>query len=161
IDEFTTPEANVYFDAIALSEALFGSHMPANLMLIGAAYQLGLIPISAEAIEQAIHLNGVAVKANIQSFRVGRRIVFEPSWSPTLATTRQGQLDETPEVTPEARAIINTVGADGELLRLLEIRVPELIAYQNEKYARDYAAFIRHVYDAERTAVPGETGLSE
>ena len=161
IDEFTTPEANVYFDAIALSEALFGSHMPANLMLIGAAYQLGLIPISAEAIEQAIQLNGVAVKANIQSFRVGRRIVFEPSWSPTLATTRQGQLDETPEVTPEARAIINTIGAGGELLRLLEIRVPELIAYQNEKYAREYAAFVKQVYDVERTATPGQTGLSE
>lgn len=161
IDEFTTPESNVYFDAIALSEALFGSHMPANLMLIGAAYQLGLIPISSEAIEQAIQLNGVAVKANTQAFRVGRRIVIEPAWVQTLETKRQGQIDKKPVVSSEARAIINTVRAGGEILRLLEFRIPELIEYQNADYAKAYAAFVAKVFEAEQAAVPGRTALTE
>ena len=161
IDEFTTPEANVYFDAIALSEALFGSHMPANLMLIGAAYQLGLIPISSAAIEQAIQLNGVSVKANVQAFRVGRRIVVDPAWVGTLETKRKGQLDNKPIVSPQAREIINAVGVGGELLRLLESRVPELIEYQSAGYARTYVDFVKKVYEAEHAAAAGQTSLAE
>jgi indolepyruvate ferredoxin oxidoreductase len=161
IDQFTNPAHNVYFDAIGLSEALFGSHMPANIMLIGAAYQLGLIPISAEAIEQAITLNGVAVKANVQAFRVGRRIVVEPDWVPTLTTKRQGDLDYTPALTDEARALIDSVGASDDLLSLLEIRVPELVAYQNAAYARQYVEDVARVYQAEQAAVPGQAKITE
>lgn len=161
IDEFTTPDANVYFDAIALSESLFGSHMPANLMLIGAAYQSGVIPVSAEAIEKAIELNGVAVKANIQAFRVGRRNVVEPGWIETLPIKRAGDLKYETPLSAEAQALVDSVGAEGELRRLLSIRVPELIAYQNAAYAKSYVAFVKQVADAERAALPGETALAE
>jgi indolepyruvate ferredoxin oxidoreductase len=163
IDAMTTPEANVYFNAIEVSEALFGSHMQANLMMVGAAFQRGLIPVSAEAIEQAITLNGVAVKANIQAFRVGRRIVIDPAWVSTLQTTRQGQLDDAPapSLSAEARQLVESVGASGELRRLLEIRVPELIEYQNADYARQYVQFVQRVYQAEQQVAAGQTRLSE
>ncbi|MGZ6792242.1 MAG: indolepyruvate ferredoxin oxidoreductase family protein, partial [Mycobacteriales bacterium] len=59
-------------DALGASEALFGSTAPANLLLVGAAYQLGTLPFPAAAIEEAIELNGVAVKANVAAFRWGR-----------------------------------------------------------------------------------------
>ena len=39
--------------------------------------------------------------------------------------------------------------------------MPELIAYQNAKYAGDYVDMVNRVADAERRAVPGETRLSE
>jgi indolepyruvate ferredoxin oxidoreductase len=162
IDNMTTPDANVYFDAIEISEALFGSHMQANLMMVGAAYQRGLIPVHAEAIEQAITLNGVAVKANIQAFRVGRRIVVEPEWVHTLQTSRQGDLDYTPATLDGvARQLVDSVGASGEVVRLLEHRVPELIAYQNETYARQYVDFVKQVFVAESQAKPGQTQLTE
>ncbi|MBC6955477.1 MAG: indolepyruvate ferredoxin oxidoreductase family protein [Anaerolineae bacterium] len=161
IDEFTTPEANVYFDAIALSESLFGSHMPANLMLVGAAYQAGVIPISAAAIEKAIEINGVSVKANIQAFRVGRRTVIEPGWVDTLPTKRAGDLTYTTPLSPEAQALVDSVGAGGELQRLLSIRVPELIAYQNIAYAKSYVDFVKQVAEAEQKALPNETALTE
>src|SRR5262249_40389234 len=63
--------------------------------------------------------------------------------------------------TAEARAMVDAVGADGELRRLLEIRVPELIEYQDAAYARSYVEFVTRVRDAERAAVPGTTALSE
>jgi len=55
----------------------------------------------------------------------------------------------------------DSVGADGELKRLLDIRAPELIAYQNEAYARRYIADVKRVYEAEQAAIPASTELSE
>jgi indolepyruvate ferredoxin oxidoreductase len=47
------------------------------------------------------------------------------------------------------------------LRRLLEIRVPDLIAYQDEAYAERYAGFVALVAQAERRATPGRTALAE
>ncbi len=58
-----------FLDAAALATDLFGDEQYANMILVGAAYQAGALPVSAEAIEHAIRLNGVAVDANIRAFR--------------------------------------------------------------------------------------------
>ena len=55
----TRKDENVYLDALGLAERLFDDHMAANLIVLGAAYQAGALPVSAAAIEQAIALNGV------------------------------------------------------------------------------------------------------
>ena len=57
--------------------------------------------------------------------------------------------------------MIDSLPFEGELKRLLEIRVPELIAYQNEDYARRYVEDVRRVYAAEQASCPGVTDLSE
>ena len=69
---------NVELDVLDAAERLFGDHMAANMLLIGAAFQRGCIPISADAIEQAIELNGAAVKQNLAAFRWGRALVADP-----------------------------------------------------------------------------------
>jgi indolepyruvate ferredoxin oxidoreductase len=160
IEARTRAAENVYLDAINLAENLFGSHMPANLITIGAAYQAGLIPISATAIEQAITLNGVAVESNIQAFRVGRLVVADPIWVQTLEAERRDEVTGAPKLTPEAQALVESIGASGELKRLLEIRVPELIAYQDLAYAQAYVAFVKRVAETERAVMPGQTRLS-
>ena len=63
-----------FLDAAALATDLFGDEQYANMILVGAAYQAGALPVSAEAIEHAIRLNGVAVDANIRAFRAGRSV---------------------------------------------------------------------------------------
>ncbi len=63
-----------FLDAAALAKDLFGDEQYANMILVGAAYQAGALPVSAEAIEHAIRLNGVAVDANIRAFRAGRTV---------------------------------------------------------------------------------------
>ncbi|MEM7033729.1 MAG: indolepyruvate ferredoxin oxidoreductase family protein [Chloroflexota bacterium] len=152
---------NVYLDAINLAENLFGNHMPANLITIGAAYQAGAIALSASAIEQAITLNGVAVEANLNAFRVGRLVVADPSWVHTLHITRVGEVKAKPKVTPQAQTLIDQIEAVGDLPSILEMRVPELIAYQNKAYAQAYVTFIKQVVQAEQAAMPGKTALSE
>jgi indolepyruvate ferredoxin oxidoreductase len=162
IDRITRKDENVYLDALGLAETLFDDHMAANLIVLGAAYQAGAIPVGAAAIEQAITLNGVSVAMNTQAFRAGRLLVADPTWVSTLKRHRMGEMETTTApLTPAARALVERVGGDVELKRLLTIRVPELIDYQDEHYARDYVDFVARVRKAEQAAVPGETRLSE
>jgi indolepyruvate ferredoxin oxidoreductase len=161
LSRVTRKDENVYLDALGLAETLFDDHMAANLIVLGAAYQAGAVPVSARAIEEAIALNGVSVKMNTQAFRAGRLAVADPSWVAGLHKHRVGAAEAAPALTAEARAIVDRVGASGELRRLLEVRVPELIAYQDAAYARQYVEFVGKVAAAERTALPGETVLAE
>ena len=41
IERATRADRNVYFDAPALSDALFGDRTPTNSIVLGAAWQLG------------------------------------------------------------------------------------------------------------------------
>jgi indolepyruvate ferredoxin oxidoreductase len=161
LSRVTRKDENVYLDALGLAETLFDDHMAANLIALGAAYQAGAVPVAARAIEEAIALNGVSVKMNTQAFRAGRLAVADPAWAAGLHKHRLGAAETKPALTAEARALVDLVGAEGELRRLLEIRVPELIAYQNAGYARQYVEFVGKVAAAERAAVPGETTLAE
>jgi indolepyruvate ferredoxin oxidoreductase len=161
INRVTRKDENVFVDALGLGEALFGDHMAANMILLGAAYQAGALPVRAAAIEEAIAINGVQVEMNTQAFRVGRLLVVDPAWAGTVERSRAGGVVLRRELSPEARTLVDSVGAGGELRRLLEVRVPELIDYQDVAYARGYVEFVRGVVEAERAAVPGETRLAE
>ena len=161
INRATQAGDNVFFDALGLAEALFGDHMMANMIIIGAAYQAGTLPMSAEAIERAIQLNGVKVEDNQHAFRAGRLAVADPDWLASQDLKRAGAVKPSVELSPAARALVESLSVSGELKRLLEIRVPELIAYQNEEYARRYLADVKRVYTAEQAACPGNTDFSE
>lgn len=60
-----------------LATALTGAEIGANMMMLGYAWQQGLIPVGREAIEQAVTLNGVAVKANNAAFNWGRLLAHD------------------------------------------------------------------------------------
>jgi len=141
----------MYLDAEAIAETLFGSHLQANLVVVGAAYQRGLIPLTAESIEAAIALNGAGVATNQAAFRVGCKVAADPGWLATLSLDRPGALPASPTaVSADDRAAIAAIGATGELARLLEIRVPDLVDYQNRDYADRYLHFVAEVLKRER-----------
>ncbi len=160
IEASTRREGNVYLDAQALAEALFGDHMPANILLLGAAYQAGALPISAAAIEQAIRLNGAAVEANLAAFRWGRLAVADPARVEALVK-RPARAEARPTPPAAVRALYEWAPAGSELRRLLEVRVPDLVDYQDVAYARAYAAFVRRVARVEQERTPGRTALTE
>jgi indolepyruvate ferredoxin oxidoreductase len=144
----------VAFDAQALAEALFDDHMPSNALLLGAAWQKGLVPVSREALERAFELNGAAVEQTLAAFQWGRAMVAAPD--AVEAATRPAVV-EVP-VPPAARKLIDAVPASGELRRLLEVRVPDLVDYQSAKYAAQYVGFVRKVLAAEPA---GSTRMTE
>ncbi len=161
INRETRAGDNVFFDAIGLAERLFGDHMMANFIVIGAAYQAGALPMSAEAIERAIALNGVMIEDNQHAFRAGRLAVADPNWLAGLNGPDDAADTEVTVLTPAERALVAALGADGELKRLVEIRVPELIAWGGAADARRYIDDLKRVYQAEQAARPGATELSE
>ncbi len=144
-------DAAVFVDSHAISRSLFGSTAPANILLLGVAFQMGALPIAAEHIEASIDLNGVAVEANIQAFRAGRLYVADRARLDALVVGGDS---------PTARSSYSDV-FDGELGRIVSIRGVDLVGFQNRKVADDYVKFIRRVSEREQSAAPGSTVVAE
>ena len=161
IDRVTRKDANVYVDAQAMAEALFNDHMATNFIMVGAAYQCGALPISAASLEAAIRLNGVSVDMNLLAFRWGRMAVVDAKRVEAAVVQAQGKVETSRAISAEARALVDAARPEAELRRLLEIRVPELIDYQDAGYARQYVEFVTRVAGEESRKTPGRTGLSE
>ena len=68
-----------FFDFTKPAETLLGDSIATNIMMMGYAYQKGLLPLTAKAIEKAIEVNGVAVKMNTQAFQLGRLAAIDPA----------------------------------------------------------------------------------
>ncbi len=162
IDAATRSEHNLYLDAQQLSERLFGDHMMTNTLVLGAAYQRGLLPVSGEALRQAIELNGAAVEKNLAALRWGRAVVAAPD--AVEAATRPPETVEPVRELSDTEDYLVTLavnGDRGELRRLAEVRIPELVAYQDADWARRWAEAVRHVHVAEQERTPGHSELTE
>jgi indolepyruvate ferredoxin oxidoreductase len=125
-----------FLDASAIAKNLFGDEQYANMILVGAAYQAGALPVSAEAIEHAITLNGVAADANIRAFRAGR-------------TVHDAAVHD--ETGPAAED-----GAERSVADHISLRASELAAFQDQACADDYAAFVARVAAREAAVTGGE-----
>jgi indolepyruvate ferredoxin oxidoreductase len=162
IDAATRSEHNLYLDAQQLSERLFGDHMMTNTLALGAAYQRGLLPVSGEALERAIELNGAAVEQNLAALRWGRAVVAAPD-AVEHATRPPEAVEAVHELSDVERELVTLAvnGEGGELRRLAELRVPELVAYQDAAWARRWAELVRRVHVAEQERTPGHSELAE
>jgi len=160
IDRVTRRADNVYLDGQALAEGLFADAMATNTFMVGVAFQAGTLPLRAESIETAIRQAGVGVEQGLAAFRWGRMAVVDRAFVEAEAARHQAPALAAPP-SAEALAIVDGLGATGELRRLLEVRVPELIAYQDAAYARRYAAQVGRAMAAERRAVPDAHALAE
>ena len=147
----------VHLDASAVAEGLFGDTTTANMLVVGAAYQRGALPIAAAAIEQAIELNGAAVEVNKLAFSWGRMWVVDQA---AVEGAMVGAADEGSVDPARLDGLLGDLG-EGELGRVLRLRTADLIDYQDERYARRYLDSIRAVASAEQRAVPGSTQLAQ
>jgi indolepyruvate ferredoxin oxidoreductase len=142
-------EERVHFvDASRLAAALFGSSLGANIFLVGYAYQLGALPLSADAIERAITLNGEAVAMNLAAFHWGRRAALDPAAIAAL-------MRPAPEARDENRRLSESFD------EMVERRVAFLTSYQNAAYAARYRARVERAKAVEAAEAPGRCGLAE
>jgi indolepyruvate ferredoxin oxidoreductase len=137
-----------FVDASRLTTALLGQPVGANMFLLGYAYQIGALPLTAEAIEKAIELNGQAVAMNQKAFRWGRRAALD-------ATAVEKLAEPAPEAASDARHLSQSFD------EMLARRVAFLTAYQNAAYAERYRAWVERARTAEAENAPGKCGLAE
>jgi len=109
-----------------LAESRLGDAIYANMIMLGFAWQTGVIPVSSRALYRAIQLNGVDAEANLQAFELGRQAAFDP-----------------------ASAASKPAAAEPSLADLIARRAEDLAAYQNRPYARRYLDRIASVRAAE------------
>uniref|UniRef100_A4XWB5 Pyruvate ferredoxin/flavodoxin oxidoreductase n=1 Tax=Ectopseudomonas mendocina (strain ymp) TaxID=399739 RepID=A4XWB5_ECTM1 len=124
-----------FVDATRLATRLLGDSIATNLFMLGYAYQKGLVPVSAEAINKAIELNGVAVQLNQQAFLWGRRAAHDLAAVEKLAA---------PKVVEAPRC--------QSLEEIVEDRAQRLSAYQNAAYAARYRELVERVRQADTDA---------
>jgi indolepyruvate ferredoxin oxidoreductase len=141
-------EKSHFIAATRLATALLGNSIGANIFLVGYAYQLGALPLSAESIEKAIELNGEAVPMNLAAFQFGRRAAFDPASVEAL-------------IKPAGEAASDARRLSQSFEETVARRAAFLTAYQNEAYAARYKSLVDRVKAAEAAKAPGKTGLAE
>lgn len=116
------------FDASELARASMGDSIFSNMMVFGAAWQRGLLPISLEAIQEAITLNGAAVERNLRAFDIGRWAVLYPQEAARLAEPNVVELPKT-------------------LDEKITFRKAHLTDYQGPRLAKRYAKMLDGISD--------------
>ena len=146
VERRTRATGAVFLDAQALSRRRFGSDVYANVVLLGAAYQRGALPLDPAHLEEAIRRNGVDAETNVQAFRYGRLLASDPAKAP-----RAEGVTQEPAPSPAPAELLRLVGATpgSELERIVESAIRDLLAYQDRAYARRYAQTVARCRAAE------------
>ena len=131
-------------ESTRLATRLLGDAIAGNLFLAGYAWQKGLIPLSEQAIMQAIELNGVAVEWNQEAFLWGRRTAHDHKAVSSLC---------------EVEDDVDADTAD-DLDALIRRRTADLVDYQNAAYAGRYTALVEKVRNSEQERTPGKIELT-
>lgn len=109
------------FDASAIAQSIFGDTLPTHTLMLGYAWQQGLIPLSREAINRIIERNGAAVAMNQSAFNWGRILAAQP--------------DALNDVLPKAAESSRDAAT---LEELIELHRQRLVEYQGTVYAKKY-----------------------
>ncbi|NQZ72317.1 MAG: indolepyruvate ferredoxin oxidoreductase family protein [Dinoroseobacter sp.] len=116
------------FDATKLAQKLLGDSIYSNMMIMGGAWQRGLIPLSHGAIMRAIELNGAAPKANQRAFEIGRWAALYPDQAETLLAAE-------------------VVARPKSLAEKIAFRADHLVAYQSASLARRFRKLVDPIED--------------
>lgn len=158
-------------DVSQVSEALFGSKLYSNIMLMGCAYQMGKIPLRLESVEGAItEAMGPGAKDNLKAFHVGRALVADPQ-KVMVAAQIFHEPDTFEEVVQDKKAILGNIKRKGpqlaaayealiqpikedwkgpkETLRDLAYRIYDLIQFDSPAYAQTYINQVMEVHAAD------------
>ena len=142
-----------FVNATELATAIMGDSIATNLFMLGFAWQRGLVPLGRESLEQAIHLNNVAVEMNLQAFNWGRLAAHDEAAVRTIAG---------PMLKKDEGPAANKQGDRASALKeIVEKRVAFLTDYQDAAYAARYRRRVEAAAAAEAEKAKGRHGFAE
>ncbi|MDO6730345.1 indolepyruvate ferredoxin oxidoreductase family protein [Marinovum sp. 2_MG-2023] len=118
------------FDASELARAVMGDSIYSNMILFGATWQKGFVPLTEGAIMTAIEMNGQAVERNKRAFAIGRWAALHPEEADKLGQP-------------------NVVALPKSLEEKIAFRADHLVAYQGKGLARRYTKRLDGISDPE------------
>ncbi|MFZ9348781.1 MAG: indolepyruvate ferredoxin oxidoreductase family protein, partial [Arenimonas sp.] len=147
-----------------LALALMGDAIATNLLMLGYAWQKGLVPLSFESIMRAVELNGAAVEMNKKAFAWGRMAAHDMAG--VQAAAGMGASVKAANflidgVSATELAFVGEGKRSQSLDETIAVRSKFLTEYQNAAYAKQYSDFVAKVQAEEAKHTPGYTGLSE
>ncbi len=158
----------------AIADVALGEPLLANVLQLGYALQLGLLPVGVTALEQAVRDRGVAVEANLGALRLGRTLAVDAALAERiLADSRPPAIGD--EGDPRrARALLGVAWdrfdealerfeppADGEAVRRrVAAFACDLVDYQARRYARRYLRALEPLARAEAQATPASAAVT-
>jgi indolepyruvate ferredoxin oxidoreductase len=132
-------DGSLFVEGQRIASGILGDPIASNMFALGAAWQLGQLPLSLAAVERAIELNGVSVESSKRAFGWGRAAAHDLAAVEARAARSSAQ-------------VISVVRRKTESLdELVQQRVALLTDYQNAAYAQRYAAMVDKVRKAEAT----------
>ena len=117
-------DAIAKLDANSAAKSVLGDSIYSNMLLLGAAWQAGIIPVGLEALRSAIRLNGAAIEQNLRAFEVGR-------WSQVDGNRLPGKTSE-----PADRADVQNIDPAAA-------RAEHLLAYQGSEIRDEYLGLVK------------------
>ena len=120
------------FDFSRTCEQLLGNMLGVNIIILGFAYQKGLIPVHHDSLIEAMHLNKSGLEMNLKAFWIGRRMAFDPRWIHEVIKQND----------PKPPLLKN-------LDDKIKFREEFLTNYQDAAYAQSYRSFINKVAETD------------
>lgn len=121
-------------DAQGLAEKVMGDRVFANMILMGAAWQQGGVPLSLEAIHRAIELNGVAMANNIKAFDLGRLAFAD---APAAQRLARGDAP-----------VLLDAHREKTLEEIMALRIGNLTEYRDAAFAKSYSDIVAQLQSA-------------
>ena len=150
-----SPAARVAFVAARrIAEAVFRDHLLANVILVGAAYQLGGLPGSLDDVSLAMSRQGESATVNREAFEWGRWAVHDPDAVEVALRGHRspqpaGPFEPSPDASDAAARLVARAGLPaslpGDLRQLLTRRAAQAIGYQDPARATRFLDLVARV----------------
>jgi indolepyruvate ferredoxin oxidoreductase len=127
-----------FVEANDIAVSLLGDAIYTNPLLLGYAWQKGWLPLTRQALERAIELNGIAVARNQEAFVWGRRLAHDPDAVGRLVRPAGAKVIE-------LRRPLGPVRSESDLDELVARRVALLTAWGNAAWAERYRRTVERI----------------
>jgi indolepyruvate ferredoxin oxidoreductase len=142
--ERITSDGVSFIAATEYARVLLGDEINTNMLMLGYAWQKGLIPLKLDSIAHAIKLNGVAVETNLKAFAFGRLSAHDIDAVNKMVEAVLKENDTKEKVSET-------------LEEMIERRVDYLAAYQNKAYAGRYHRLVLKVAEQEKALIGADS----